>query len=53
MPDDLAKLTDVVENEVVKKTNFNANNYVKRTKFTADRNALDNKIDKVEKKILA
>ena len=53
VPDDLAKLTNVVKNEVVKKTDFNANDYVKRTKFTADTNALDNKIDKVEKKFLA
>ena len=49
MPDDLAKLTNVVKNEVVKKTDFNANDYVKRTKFIADTNALDDKIDKVEK----
>ena len=51
VPTDLAKLTNVVKNEVVKKTDFNANDYVKRTKFTADTNALDNKIDKVDKKI--
>ena len=51
MPDDLAKLTNVVKNEVVKKTDFNANDCIKRTKFTADTNALDDKIDKVEKKI--
>ena len=50
MPDDLAKLTNVVKNEVVKKTDFCANDYVKRTKFSADTNALDDKIDKVEKK---
>ena len=49
MPDDLAKLTNVVKNEVVKKTDFSADDYVKRTKFSADTNALDNKIDKVEK----
>ena len=51
VPDDLAKLTNVVKNEVVKKNDFNANDYVKRTKFTADTNALDDKIDNVEKKI--
>ena len=51
VPDDLAKLTNVVKNEVVKKTDFNANDCIKRTKFTADTNALDDKIDKVEKKI--
>ena len=50
VPDDLAKLTNVVKNEVVKKTDFCANDYVKRTKFSADTNALDDKIDKVEKK---
>ena len=47
VPDDLAKLTNVVKNEVVKKTDFNADDYVKRTKFTADTNTLDDKIDKV------
>ena len=51
VPDDLAKLTNVVKNEIVKKNDFNANDYVKRTKFTADTNALDDKIDNVEKKI--
>ena len=51
VPDDLAKLTNVVKNEVVKKTDFSADDYVKKTKFTADTNALDNKIDKVGKKI--
>ena len=51
VPDDLAKLTNVVKNGVVKKTDFSADDYIKRTKFTADTNALDDKIDKVEKKI--
>ena len=51
VPDDLAKLTNVVKNEVVKKTDFSANDYVKKTKFLAYTNALDNKIDKVDKKI--
>ena len=51
VPDDLAKLTNVVKNGVVKKTDFSADDNVKRTKFTADTNALDNKIDKVENKI--
>ena len=50
VPDDLAKLTNIVKNEVVKKTDFSADDYVKRTKFSADTNALDDKIDKVEKK---
>ena len=51
VPGDLAKLTNVVKNEVVKNTDFSANYYVKRAKFSADTNALDDKIDKVEKKI--
>ena len=51
VPDDLANLSNVVKNEVVKKTDFSADNYVTRTKFSTDTNALDNKIDKVEKKI--
>ena len=49
VPDDLAKLSNVVKNEVVKKTDFSADTYVTRTKFSTD--ALDDKIDKVEKKI--
>ena len=49
VPDDLAKLSNVVKNEVVKKTDFSADIYVTRTKFNTDTNALDNKIDKVEK----
>ena len=40
VPDDLAKLSNVVKNEVVKKTDF-----------STDTNSLDDKIDKVEKKI--
>ena len=61
MPDDLAKFSNVVKNVVVKKTEYNAlktkvdridtSAFVTRTKFTADTNALDNKIDAVEKKI--
>ena len=50
-PADLAKLTDVVKNEVIKKTDFSADDYVKKTKFSGDINSLDDKIDKVEKKI--
>ena len=49
--DDLAKLTNVVKNEVVKKTDFSADDYVKKTIFSGDINSLDDKIDKVEKKI--
>ena len=51
VPDDLAKLTNVGKNETVKKTDFSADDYVKKTKFSADTNALDDKIDKVGKKI--
>ena len=50
--DDLAKLSNVVKNEVVKKTDFSADNYVTRTKFSTDTNSLDDKIDKVDKKFL-
>ena len=80
-PVDLAKLTNVVEHDVVKKTDYNTkvtsieaqiagltkntvdnladitklkaidtNSFVTRTKFSADTNALDDKIDGVEKK---
>ena len=51
VPDDLAKLSNVVKNEVVKKTDFSADNYVTRTKFSTDTNSLDDKTDKVDKKI--
>ena len=61
VPDDLAKLSTVVKNDVVKKTIYNTlkNNvdaidtsvFVTKTKFTTDTNALDDKIDKFEKKI--
>ena len=49
--DDLVKLSNVVKNEVVKKTDFSADDYVKKTRFSSDINSLDDKIDKVEKKI--
>ena len=84
VPDDLAKLSNVVKNDVVKKTDYNTkvsstetqidgvtkntldnladintlktktvdtSNFVTRTKFSAETNALDDKIDKVDKKI--
>ena len=61
VPDDLAKLSNVVKNEVVKKTAYNTlknkvdaidtSKFVSRTKFTTDTNSLDDKIDKVEKKL--
>ena len=44
-------MRNVVKNEVVKKTDFSADSYVTRTKFSTDTNALDDKIDKVGKKI--
>ena len=47
LPDDLAKLSNVVKNEVVKKS---ADNNVTRTKFSTDTNSLDDKTDKVDKK---
>ena len=50
VPDDLAELSNVVKNEVVKKTDFSADSYVTRTKFSTDTNALDDKIAKVDKK---
>ena len=49
--EDLAKLSNVVKNEVVKETDFSADSYVTRTKFSTDTNSLDDKIDKVEKRI--
>ena len=80
-PADLAKLTNAIEIDVVKKTDYNTkvtsieaqiagltkntednladitklkaidtNSFVTRTKFSADTNALDDKIDGVEKK---
>ena len=80
-PTDLTKLTNAIENDVVKKTDYNTkvtsieaqiagltkntvdnladvtklkaidtNSFVTRTKFSADTNALDDKIDGVEKK---
>ena len=51
VPEDLAKLSNVVKNDVVEKTDFSFDDYVKKTKFSADTNALDDKIDKVDKKI--
>ena len=61
MPNDLAKLSNVVKNDVVKKTEYNTLKnevdaidtfgFVTRAKFTTDTNALDDEIDKIEKKI--
>ena len=61
VPNDLPKLSNVVKNDAVKKTTYNTlknkvdtiytSGFVTRTKFTTDTNALDDKIDKVQKKI--
>ena len=61
VPNDLAKLSNVVRNDVVKKTAYNTlktivdaidtSGFVTRTKFANATNALDDKIDKVVKKI--
>ena len=51
VPDGLAKLSNVVKNGVAQKTDFSGDNYVTRTKFITDTNSLDDKIDKVDKKI--
>ena len=61
MPNDLSKLSDVVKNDVAKKTEYNTlknkvdaidtSFSVTRTKFTTDTNTLDDKSDKIEKKI--
>ena len=82
-PTDLAKLTNAIEKDVVKKTDYSTkvtsieaqiagltkntvdnladitklkaidtNSFVTRTKYSADTNALDDKIDGVEKKTL-
>ena len=55
VPNDLAKLSNVVKNDVVKKTTDNTlknkvdaidtSSFVTRTKFTTDTNALDDKND--------
>ena len=59
-PDDLAKLSNVVKNDVVKRITYNTlknkvdaidtSKFVLRTKFTTDTNALQHKIDKIENK---
>ena len=52
VPDDLAKLSNVVKNDVVKKTEYNAlKTNVDGIDTSAFDNALDDKIDAVEKKI--
>ena len=62
-PTDLPKLTNAIENDVVKKADYNTkvtsiegqiagltNIFITRTKFSADTDGLDDKIDGVEKK---
>ena len=59
MPDDLAKLSNVVKNDVVKKTEYNTlktkvdgsdtSTFVTKTEFMADINTLGDKIDKIYK----
>ena len=61
MPDDLAKLSNVVKNDVVKKTDYNilksrvdgidVSKYVGRTKYETDGKAIYDKTDAIEKKI--
>ena len=56
MPDDLAKLSNVVKNDAVKKVDFSplktkVDNFVLKSKFENDVKDLDDKIDKVNKKI--
>ena len=61
VPNDLAKLSNVVKNDVVKKTGYNTlkskvdgtdvSKYVGRTKYETDGKAIYDKIDVVEKKI--
>ena len=61
VPDDLAKLSNVVKNDVVKKTEYNtlkskvdavdASNYVSRTKYEKDGSEFEDKLTKIENKI--
>ena len=61
VPIDLAKLSNVVENDVVKKTEYDKlvnkvngidnTNFVSRTKYEKDGSDFEDKIDKIEKKI--
>ena len=61
MPNDLAKLSNVVKNDVAKKTDYNTlkgkvdgidiSKYVGKTKYETDGRAIYDKIDAVEKKI--
>ena len=60
VPVDLAKLSNVVKNDVVKKTEYNklvtkvdnidTTNFVKKTKYEKDGSDFEDKIDKIDKK---
>ena len=62
VPNDLAKLSNVVKNDVVKKTEYNklvtkvngidTTNFVLKTKYEKDGSDFEDKINKVEKKFL-
>ena len=61
VPVDLAKLSNVVKNDVIKKTEYNklvmkvdnidTTNFVSRTKYEKDGTDSEDKIDKIDKKI--
>ena len=61
VPVDLAKLSNVVKNDVIKKTGYNklvtkvdnidTTNFVSRTKYEKDGTDFEDKIDKIDKKI--
>ena len=61
VPVDLAKLNDVVKNDVIKKTEYHQlvakvngidnTKFVSRTKYEKDRSDFEDKIDKIDKKI--
>ena len=62
VPVDLAKLSNVVENDVIKKTEYDKlvakvngidnTNFVSRTKYEKDGSDFENKINKIDKKYL-
>ena len=61
VPDDLAKLSNIVKNDAVKKTEYNTlkskvdpvdtSNYVSRTKYEKDGSEFEDKLTKIENKI--
>ena len=61
MPVDLAKLSNVVKNDVVKNTEYNklgtkvdnidTTNFVKKSKYEKDGSDFEDKISKIDKKI--